>query len=85
MNFPTDPPPSPTLIFIVRCIEDYKYAKEIDGNATIQRFFRYGVIDYLREFFEPLHINGPLYMVEEIDLFIAARRDKDGEDLAPLP
>jgi hypothetical protein len=81
----TKPPPSPTLFFIVRCIEDYKYAKDIDGNTAIQLFFRYGVIDYLREFYEPLHINGPQYMVEEIDLFIAARQDKGGEDLPPLP
>jgi hypothetical protein len=69
--------PSENLHFIVRCIEDYKFTKRLTGKATIELLVRYGVIAYLREFYESLHINGSRYMVEEIDLFIEIRRAKE--------
>jgi hypothetical protein len=37
-------------------------------------FKKYGVLDYLGDFYDVLHSFGWQYLVEEIDLFIDARR-----------
>ena len=41
--------------FIIFCIENYKVYKSLTGKQTVDLFKRYGVFDYLREFYDVLH------------------------------
>ncbi|MDR3293760.1 MAG: DUF3791 domain-containing protein [Clostridiales bacterium] len=41
------------------------------GKSVIELFVRHKVCDYIFEQFDILHINGPRYIVEEIDEYIA--------------
>ena len=56
------------------CIEQYKYAHHMTGRETLRRFQQYGVMDYLDEFYDVLHSFGNEYIVQDIDLFIEARK-----------
>ncbi|WP_080657990.1 DUF3791 domain-containing protein [Clostridium butyricum] len=44
--------------FITYCLEEYKAAKKISGKEAIELFNRYGVIDYIRRYYEALHTTG---------------------------
>lgn len=65
---------SETLKFKTYCIEAYKYAKGMKGREVIELFVKYGVLDYINEFFEPLHSTSISYIVDDIDIFIKARQ-----------
>ena len=56
------------------CIERYKYEHNLSGKATISLFMKFGVLDYINSFYDVLHTFGDQYIVQDIDLFIAARR-----------
>ncbi len=60
--------------FVVYCIEEYKAAEGLSGRSVIELFNRFGVVEYIRKFYEALHTTGARYIVEDINLFIAARR-----------
>ena len=60
--------------FIVYCIEEYKNAKGMNGKSVIDLFNRYRVIDYIRDYYEALHTTGRQYIVDDIDLYIGARK-----------
>ena len=60
-------------LFLVHCLEEYKIAKEFTGKQVISLFKQYGVLDYIIDCYEALHVTGPAYIVDDIDLFIAAR------------
>jgi hypothetical protein len=55
-------------------LEEYKTAKNATGKQIITLFKQYGVLDYIMDCYEALHVTGPAYIVEDIDLFIAARQ-----------
>ena len=59
--------------FLIYCTEQYKNAKKLNGKQVCELFSRYGVWDYIYSCFEALHTTGANYIVEDIDLFIAAR------------
>lgn len=59
--------------FIIYCIEIFKNAKNLTGKETINYFNKYGVCDYIRNFYEAMHTTGEKYIVNDIDLFIKAR------------
>lgn len=59
--------------FISFCIEQYKCAKGMMGEDVVLLFGRYGVLEYLQEFFDVLHTQGGEWLVEDIDNFIKAR------------
>lgn len=65
---------SQTLQFKVFCVEQYKNAHHISGSQAIQDFKTYGVFDYIGAFYDVLHSTGGKYIVEDIDMFIAARQ-----------
>jgi len=65
---------SETLKFKTFCIEQYKNAHRISGAEAVRRFKAYGVLEYLDSFYDVLHSTGAKYIVEDIDLFIAARQ-----------
>lgn len=60
--------------FIVYCIEEYKAAKGLNGKSVMELFKRYSVIDYIRDYYEALHTTGRQYIVDDITMYIEARK-----------
>lgn len=60
--------------FVVYCIEEYKNAEHLTGKKVIELFNRYRVIEYINAYYEALHTTGARYIVEDINLFIEARK-----------
>lgn len=58
------------LQFIIYCIEEYKNAKKLTGKEIINLFEKYHLYEYIKDFYEVLHVTGPKYIVEDIDLYI---------------
>ena len=59
--------------FTVFCLENYKAHRSLTGKETVDLFVRYGVFDYLREFYDVLHTTGHQYINADIDKYLAAR------------
>jgi hypothetical protein len=62
------------LLFFSFCMERYKDFAGLTADETLCLFRKYGVFDYLRDVFEMLHTQGESYILDEIDLFIKARK-----------
>ena len=65
---------SQTLEFKVFCFEAYRADKKLTGRETMNLFKKYGVLEYLGACFDVLHTTGRDYIVEDIDVFIDARK-----------
>ena len=65
---------SKTLEFKAFCFEAYRADKKLTGRETMSLFIKYGVLDYLGTCFDVLHTKGRAYIVEDIDVFIDARK-----------
>ena len=65
---------SKTLEFKAFCFEAYRCEKKMSGRETMSLFKKYGVLEYLGTCYDVLHTTGRQYMIEDIDLFIAARK-----------
>lgn len=63
-------------LFVAFCIEEYGAAKKMKGEQVLDLFSQYGVTDYLKECFEPLHTQSRQWLIAEIDEFINIRKDK---------
>ncbi len=59
--------------FTVFCLENYKVYKSMTGKQAVELFHRYGVFDYLREFYDVLHITGHNYINNDIDIYLKSR------------
>ncbi len=59
--------------FIVFCMESYKVHKSLTGKQVAQLFEKYGVYDYIREFYDVLHTTGNQYVNNDIDIYLQAR------------
>lgn len=59
--------------FTVFCLENYKAYKSMTGKQTVELFSRYGVFDYLREFYDVLHTTGHNYINRDIDIYLKSR------------
>lgn len=66
---------SETLYFKAFCFEAYKAHHRMNGLDAINLFEKYGVFGYLNEFYDVLHTTGREYIIEEIDAYIAARKE----------
>ena len=64
---------SKEMEFAVFCIENYKYYKQLNGKQILDLFNRYGVFDYLREFYDVLHTTGHHYINHDIDIYLKSR------------
>ena len=53
--------------FAVFCLENYKVHKSLTGRQTVELFEKYGVFDYIREFYDVLHTTGYQYINHDID------------------
>ena len=60
--------------FLIYCVESYKNAKHLTGRQVAERFTRDEVWVYVSSCFEALHTTGANYIVEDIDLYIEARK-----------
>jgi hypothetical protein len=64
---------SKELAFIVFCLENYKIHRALTGRQAVELFEKYGVYDYLREFYDVLHTTGYQYIVHDIDIYLKSR------------
>ena len=51
--------------FSIFCLESYKVYKSLTGKQTAELFHRYGVFDYLNEFYDVLHTTGYQYINQD--------------------
>ena len=65
---------SDTAHFKVFCLERYKSEHKMKDKDAFRLFKKYGVLDYLDEFYDVLHSYGHQYLVKNIDEFIDMRR-----------
>ncbi|MBQ8691411.1 MAG: DUF3791 domain-containing protein [Phascolarctobacterium sp.] len=65
---------SKTLEFKVFCFEAYRAEKKLTGFEAMEPFKKYGVLQYLEKCYDVLHTTGRDYLIEDIDLFINARK-----------
>ena len=56
--------------FISFCIEQYMNEKGINEDEVISIFSEYGVLDYLKEYFDVLHTQSRQWLVADIEDFI---------------
>ena len=63
-----------TAYFVSFCIEQYKNEKGLSGEDAMRELSHYGVLDYLEEFYEPLHTQSRQWILEDIDNFIKLRK-----------
>ena len=61
-------------LFVAFCIEEYGAAKGMSGEQVLDLFSKYGLVDYLSEFYDVLHTQGRQWLIEEIDEYIEIRR-----------
>lgn len=60
--------------FIIYCIERYRQIKGMSGTEVVDLFSEYGIFDFIRQFFDLLHINGDACIVQDIDDYIAEQK-----------
>ena len=64
-------------LFVAFCIEEYGAAKGMNGEPVLDLFSKYGLVDYLSEFYDVLHTQSRQWLIEEIDEFIEIRKKKE--------
>ncbi len=64
---------SKEMAFTVFCLENYKIHRNLNGQEVSLLFDRYGVFDYIREFYDVLHTTGYNYINNDIDIFLNSR------------
>lgn len=69
-------------LFVAFCIEEYGAAKKMSGEQVHDLFSKYGLVDYLSEFYEVLHTQGRQWLIEEIDEFIEIRKRRSNETIS---
>lgn len=59
---------------MIYCAEQYKLAKHLTGKQLADLFSRYQVWEYIYSRYEALHTTGTNYIIEDVDLYIEARK-----------
>ena len=59
--------------FTVFCMESYKVYKSLTGKQVSELFEKYGVFEYIHDFFDVLHTTGYQYINHDIDIYLKAR------------
>ncbi len=59
--------------FTVFCLENYKIHRNLSGKQVLDIFDKYGVFDYIREFYDVLHTTGYNYINNDIDIYLKSR------------
>ena len=60
--------------FLIYCIERYRQIKGLTGAEAVAVFNQYGIMEFVRQFFDLLHINSDECIVKEIDDYIAEQK-----------
>ena len=60
--------------FFIFCLEIYRHAKSLSGEAAHDLFVKSGVREYLLKHFESLHTTGNRYIIDDIDGFLDVHR-----------
>lgn len=60
--------------FMIFCAEQHKRAKQLSGRQLSDLFDKYKIWNYLYDCYEALHTTGTSYIIEDIDLYIDARK-----------
>ena len=60
--------------FLIDCVETDKNARHLTGKQVAELCTRYHGWEYVYSCFEALHTTGANYIVEDIDLYIEARK-----------
>jgi ABC-type multidrug transport system ATPase subunit len=56
--------------FIAYCIEEYKAAEKLTGREVIELFNRYRIINYIKKYYDALHVMGGLAITDDINALI---------------
>ena len=56
--------------FLVFCMECYRAEKDLTGREVSELFAKYGVSDYVMQYFDSLHTTGVKYIVADISDYI---------------
>jgi len=64
---------SKEMTFAVFCLENYKTHQNLTGREVLFLFERYGVFDYILEFYDVLHTTGYRYINNDIDIYLNSR------------
>ncbi len=64
-------------LFVAFCIEEYGGAKGLSGEQVLDLFSKYGLVDYLSDYYDVLHTQGRQWLIAEIDEYIEIRRKKE--------
>ena len=64
---------SKEMAFTVFCLENYKIHRNLNGQEVSSLFERYGVFDYIREFYDVLHTTSHHYINNDIDIYLNSR------------
>ncbi len=64
---------SKEMAFTVFCLENYKVHRNLTGCEVSTLFEKYGVFEYLREFYDVLHSTGHNYINNDIDIYLESR------------
>ncbi len=67
---------SKTLEFKVYCFEAYKNKYGLTGQECLNIFNKYKVFNYLNDFYDVLHTTSNEYVLDDIDIYINARKEK---------
>ncbi len=59
--------------FLIFCLEHYKVHRNLTGNETWKLFTKYGVQEYIRDFYDILHTTGYQYVNQDIDEYLKVR------------
>lgn len=62
------------IAFKVFCLENYKSTHNLSGKAALGIFRQYQVFEYITAFYDVLHGYGRLYLIKDIDEYIANRK-----------
>ena len=61
--------------FALCCLEAYKVHTKQNGRQVFSLFEQYGVFAYLEKHYSVLHTLGEQYLMEDIDAFLAKRKN----------
>ena len=64
---------SKEMSFAIFCMENYKSYRNLNGREVSALFQRYGVFDYIRDFYDVLHTTGHNYINNDIDIYLSSR------------
>jgi len=73
------------LAFKTFCLESYKTVHGLTGKAALDVFQEHRVFDYITSYYDVLHSNGRLHIVNDIDDYISHNKNAGPKVRQPRP